>query len=104
MALCVTIHATGLTSAFGGCTLGWRAAGQVWHATWMLVRIAAWTLLLHVIEIFVWALFYVWRGAMPDLATSAYFSAITYTTTGYGDLVLLKNGASWVASKRSPAS
>jgi hypothetical protein len=54
----------------------------------MLVRIAAWTLLLHVIEIFVWALFYVWRGAMPDLATSAYFSAITYTTTGYGDLVL----------------
>ena len=45
-------------------------------------------LLLHLIQILVWALFYVWRGAMPDIATSAYFSAVTYTTTGYGDLVL----------------
>jgi len=89
MALCVTIHATGLTSAFRWMHARLaRGTGQVWHATWMLVRIAAWTLLLHVIEIFVWALFYVWCGAMPDLATSAYFSAITYTTTGYGDLVL----------------
>jgi hypothetical protein len=25
---------------------------------------------------------------MPDLRTSVYFSAVTYTTTGYGDLVL----------------
>ena len=28
------------------------------------------------------------RGAMVDLPTSLYFSAVTYTTTGYGDLVL----------------
>ncbi len=54
----------------------------------MLVRIASWTVLLHLIQILVWALFYAWRGAMPDLTTSAYFSAVTYTTTGYGDLVL----------------
>jgi voltage-gated potassium channel Kch len=25
---------------------------------------------------------------MPDLASALYFSAVTYTTTGYGDLVL----------------
>ena len=25
---------------------------------------------------------------MPDLPTAFYFSAVTYTTTGYGDLVL----------------
>ena len=25
---------------------------------------------------------------MPDLPTGLYFSAVTYTTTGYGDLVL----------------
>ena len=62
--------------------------GQFWYAPWMLVRIASWTVLLHLIEILVWALFYVWRGAMPDFTTSAYFSAVTYTTTGYGDLVL----------------
>jgi len=27
-------------------------------------------------------------GAMRDLASAFYFSAVTYTTTGYGDLVL----------------
>ena len=36
----------------------------------------------------VWATFYWWKGAMPDLPSSIYFSAVTYTTTGYGDLVL----------------
>jgi hypothetical protein len=27
---------------------------------------------------------------MPDMQASLYFSAVTYTTTGYGDLVLPK--------------
>ena len=52
------------------------------------VFVAAWIVLLHVAEIGVWALFYLWRDAMPDLASALYFSAVTYTTTGYGDLVL----------------
>ena len=33
-------------------------------------------------------MFYVLAGAMPDVAAALYFSAVTYTTTGYGDLVL----------------
>jgi hypothetical protein len=89
MALCVAIHAMGLTSAFRWMhTRLARGTGRYWQAPWMLVRIAAWTLILHLIEILVWAFFYAWRGAMPDFTTSAYFSAVTYTTTGYGDLVL----------------
>ena len=42
----------------------------------------------HLIEITVWALFFLWKQAMPDLSSALYFSAVTYTTTGYGDLVL----------------
>jgi voltage-gated potassium channel Kch len=45
-------------------------------------------ILFHLIEIFVWALSYVWLLAMPDVQSAFYFSAVTYTTTGYGDLVL----------------
>jgi hypothetical protein len=91
MALCVAIHAMGLTSAFRWMNVRLaRGTAQFWPATWMLVRIAAWTLLLHLIEILVWAFFYAWRGAMPDLTTASYFSAVTYTTTGYGDLVLVE--------------
>jgi hypothetical protein len=44
--------------------------------------------LLHLFEISVWAAFYLWQEAMPDWQAALYFSAVTYTTTGYGDLVL----------------
>ena len=43
---------------------------------------------MHLTEIAVWALFYFWKCGMPDFQTAAYFSAVTYTTTGYGDVLL----------------
>jgi len=45
-------------------------------------------IVLHLLQISVWALFYTFEHGMPDLPTALYFSAVTYTTTGYGDLVL----------------
>jgi hypothetical protein len=45
-------------------------------------------LLLHLAEAIVWAIFYVLVGALPDLETAAYFSLTSYTTVGYGDVVL----------------
>ena len=89
MAVCVAIHAVGLTLALRW--LGGRPAvleGKFLPATWMLIRVAGWTLLLHLIEISLWALIYSWTNCMPDLDSAFYFSAVTYTTTGYGDLVL----------------
>jgi ion channel len=89
LALCVTVHAIGLMGA-----LRWIQRSPVpadpcfWRPTWMLIRIAGWLILLHLIEISLWALLYAWREAMPDLHAAFYFSAVTYTTTGYGDLVL----------------
>ena len=41
-------------------------------------------------EIAVWALFYWWQKCLPDAETSLYFSGVTYTTVGYGDVVLPK--------------
>jgi Ion channel len=89
MALCVAIHATGLTIAFRWMKHH-RAPpdGHVWPATWMLVRVAGWTVFLHLLQIATWAFFYTWKEGMPDLTSAFYFSAVTYTTTGYGDLVL----------------
>jgi hypothetical protein len=45
-------------------------------------------LLLHLAEAIVWALFYLLIGTLPDLETAAYFSLTSYTTVGYGDVVL----------------
>lgn len=89
MATCVAIHASGLTLA-----LHWlRKRPTVLDekflpATLMLIRVAGWTLLLHLLEISLWAFFYFWNRCMPDLDSAFYFSAVTYTTTGYGDIVL----------------
>ena len=88
MAVCVVVHAVGVTSAIRWMRLH-SVARRGFHAsTWLLILVAAWIILLHLIEITLWGAFYVWRGAMPDLASGLYFSAVTYTTTGYGDLVL----------------
>jgi hypothetical protein len=35
-------------------------------------------------------LFYYWRGFLPDAESAFYFSGVTYTSVGYGDLVLTK--------------
>jgi hypothetical protein len=52
----------------------------------ILTRLAVWCVLAHVVEIMIWALFYVGAGVMPDLETASYFSAVTYATIGYGDI------------------
>ena len=88
MAVCVAIHAMGLMAVFRWMQARARGAEAFWSSTWQLVRIAAWTVLLHLLQIVVWALVYAVAGAMPDFTTAAYFSAVTYTTTGYGDVVL----------------
>jgi ion channel len=88
MALCVTIHASGIAWALGRVRRYAERAVRFWPGTWMFILVAAWMVLLHLLEIGVWAGFYVWQSAMPDAQSAFYFSAVTYTTTGYGDLVL----------------
>jgi hypothetical protein len=88
MAACVVIHAIGLTAELRWLRRHASAVQRFWPATWRFIRVAGWIVLLHLTEITVWALFYVWRDAMPDMPSALYFSAVTYTTTGYGDVVL----------------
>ena len=87
MAMCVVIHAVGLTLAQR--VLRRQPPPKAARASiWLLIILTGSIVLLHMMEITVWALFYVWQRALPDLQSSHYFSAVTYTTTGYGDLVL----------------
>ncbi len=90
MALCVVIHALGVTAALRrvGSRGSRRSELGFLRWVWRFVRLAAWMIGLHLVEITAWAAFYVLRQAMPDLATALYFSTATYTTVGYGDVVL----------------
>ncbi len=94
MFLCTIIHA--LFSVAGLHMLEWRLArfGQprgpfvqillVWLMTqWMFIAI--------VIEAVLWALVYLYTleiTVLPDPQTAFYFSMVTFTTLGYGDVVL----------------
>lgn len=89
VALTVAIHAVGLAGlarwlqhtvpslprTFGLLTR--RLVGVVWVL-----------LLIHVIEVSLWAFFYLLWGLFPDAESAFYFSGVTYATIGYGDLVL----------------
>jgi hypothetical protein len=88
MALCVIVHATGVTVAVRKVGRHASTRLRAWRWVWLFIWIAGWIVLLHLVEISAWAIVYVLDEAMPDLQSALYFSAVTYTTTGYGDLVL----------------
>ena len=88
MALCVVVHAVGITAAMRRLR-GWVRDGRSFlQSIRLLIVVAIWVLLLHLGEIAAWAVLYRWNGAIADMASALYFSAVTYTTTGYGDIVL----------------
>jgi len=79
MALCVALHVVGLTAAFRWMKRRTtRLDSRFWFATWMLIRVASWTIFMHLVQIGIWACFYAWKRGMPDLASAFYFSAVTY--------------------------
>lgn len=45
-------------------------------------------LLVHCAETAIWATFYFYRSAFQDFSTSLYFSIVSYSTIGYGDVTL----------------
>jgi hypothetical protein len=91
VATTVIIHAAGL-----GVLLSHVLRSQeqpdtrYWPVTWLLIRIAWLLILIHLLEIAIWALFFWWQECLPDAESSFYFSGVTYATLGYGDLLLPK--------------
>ena len=91
VALTVAMHATGLAVLLR-CFIRLDALPptRLWTIARMLLRMVWWLFLLHLAEITVWGLFYLLRGCLPSAETAFYFSGATYTTIGYGDVVLAK--------------
>jgi Ion channel len=89
VAITVTIHAAGLGWALSHALHSTqRPESRFWPITWLLIRIAWLLIVIHMLEIAVWALFFWWQKCLPNLESSFYFSGVTYATLGYGDLLL----------------
>ena len=89
VAITVLIHAAGLGIVLSH-VLHYRVRPDTrfWPIAWLLIRIAWFLIVIHFLEIAVWALFFWLHKCLPDLESSFYFSGVTYATIGYGDLVL----------------
>jgi voltage-gated potassium channel len=57
------------------------------HCAEIVVRVTSAMILLHIIEILFWTGFYRWK-CLPALEPAFYFSATSFSTVGYGDVVL----------------
>ncbi len=94
MAVTVAIHAIG--SAYWLGILGIRLrrhshSQESLHLFRGIMSTAVILLLLHVIEVHLWALIYVFlpgQAGLNNYAEAVYFSMVTLTTLGYGDITL----------------
>lgn len=89
--LTVIIHALGTLEAIAHLSRVWqrrKAKQGALVPVIQIVRVVSFLLLLHLVEAGVWATFFVVAGVLPDIDTAIYFSLTSYTTVGYGDVVL----------------
>jgi hypothetical protein len=94
MFLTTVIH--GLFMMGISSTLEWRLArfgpakGHIDKGV-LVSLLTLWMFLAIVIEVWIWALLYLYDPlitTLPDIETAFYFSMVTFTTLGYGDVVL----------------
>jgi hypothetical protein len=91
LALTVIVHAMGMVAIFRWVVrLQPRLEARFWALTWVVIRTAWCLIAIHLVEIALWALFFWRQRCLPDLESAFYFAGVTYTTVGYGDLVLSK--------------
>ncbi len=97
MVLTTIIHALFMVSGMEAA--GWRlshfgrARRELAKAV-LVSALTAWMFLAIVIEAWIWALVYLQIPlitTLPDLQTGFYFSMVTFTTLGYGDVVITGN-------------
>jgi len=94
VAVTVAIHALGtifwirvLGRHYVGADGAFKPHRTLAAVTWS----AVWLLMLHFVEVIVWAVFYLLITPVEEIATfeqAVYFSVVTFTTVGYGDITL----------------
>ena len=89
LALCVVIHSMGIALLLRFTrSRPLQPESHPWRAAFFIVRVAWWLVALHLIQIVIWAIYFRVQGCLPDFETALYFSGVTYSTLGYGDVVL----------------
>lgn len=86
----VVIHAIGTVRVIIPAAGAWRPQGDSQsqpRPVWTLTRLVSSLLVLHLVEMAVWAAAYYAAGVFDTFETSLYYSLKSYTTVGYGDVL-----------------
>jgi voltage-gated potassium channel len=86
----VVLHAVGTVHVVIPAVGIWRpsaASANRPRPVWTLICVVSLLLILHLVEMSVWAAAYAAASVLPDFETSLYFSLKSFTTVGYGDVV-----------------
>ena len=91
IALTVVIHIAGIIGLIAYLKdRGMQTVGSGHYVG--MVRVLVVTILgiffAHTAEIWSWAVLYLWLGEFESLERALYFSSVTFTTLGYGDITL----------------
>ncbi len=65
-----------------------RTTKHLVSSTLKLAVFVLWMFLATIIEVWIWAMLYLALGAIRTLEEAVYFSTSTFTTLGFGDIVL----------------
>jgi voltage-gated potassium channel len=91
VAVCVIIHIAGM-ALFTTVLFLRRSRIQqnprLWKISLILIITFGVVILLHLAETIIWAGFYYSRNLFPSFEIALHFSLTTYTTVGYGELLL----------------
>ncbi|PWT89704.1 MAG: K+ channel TrkA-N [Blastocatellia bacterium] len=91
VSLCLLLHVATIM-LMARALIGWwertDRKGRIVHFSVLMILVFAVIMLLHVAEAALWAGFYYARQLFSDYETSLYFSFTSYTTIGYGDILL----------------
>src|SRR5262245_7571626 len=87
--LTVILHAVGTVSVAIPVTRALQPDTVVGRprSVWALTCLVSLLLVLHLVEMTVWAGAFAAANVLPDFETSVYFSMKSYTTVGYGDVL-----------------
>jgi hypothetical protein len=87
VAITMAIHGCGMVATLftahivkhetAGPVSFFRGGAVLIVASWMIV-------LIHLVELLVWAAFFLYQGAMPNASAAYYFALLQYTTVGSG--------------------
>ncbi|SFU13162.1 potassium channel family protein [Sedimentitalea nanhaiensis] len=91
LGLCLLLHVASLALGMHVLTLAMRWVARLRPAaqTAIALTLVLSTLLASLTaQTWIWSIFWISNGTLPDWNTAVYFSLVTFTALGYGDVVL----------------